>query len=104
MPAGCRLDAGCMPAICWLDAGQMLGGCRWDECAWYLQLDGNLQVFIEIEPECESGAHLIQSSSQDARVGNMCYKNQARMRESNTVYMIIAPECERGSHFTGSSS
>jgi hypothetical protein len=102
MLAGCRLDAGWMPARCWLDAGQMLAGCWldagwlqiWAECACYLQLDGNLQVFIEIEPECESGAHVIQESSQSARVGHISYNNQARVRKWNIVYSIIQPECE----------
>jgi hypothetical protein len=68
MLAGCWLHAGCMPAGCWLDAGQMLGGCWldagwlqiWDEYACYLKLHENLQIFIEIEPECESGAQLLQ--------------------------------------------
>jgi hypothetical protein len=97
MLAGCWFDAGWMLAGCWLDAGSMLAACRpdagwmlarcWvDECAWYLQLDGNLQVFIEIRPECESGAHLIQSSSQNARV------------EHISLYRRIKPECESEVH------
>jgi hypothetical protein len=46
-----------MLAACWLDAGWMQ---IWAKCACYLKLDENLQVLIEIKPECESGAHLLQ--------------------------------------------
>jgi hypothetical protein len=68
MLAGCWLDAGWMLDGCWLDAGLMLAGCWldagwlqiWAEYACYLKLDENLQMFIEIRPECESGAHVIQ--------------------------------------------
>jgi hypothetical protein len=51
MPAGCWLDAGGMQAACWLDADEMLAGC--------IKLDGNLQILIEIKPDCESRVHLI---------------------------------------------
>ena len=54
---GCWLDAGLMLAGCWLDAGWLQ---IWAEYACYLKLDENLQMFIEIRPECESGAHVIQ--------------------------------------------
>jgi hypothetical protein len=54
MLAGCWLDAGLMLAGCWLDAGQI-----WAEYACYLKLDENLQIFIEIRPECKSGAFSI---------------------------------------------
>jgi hypothetical protein len=65
---GCWLDAGWMLAGCWLDAGWMLAGCwryagclqLWAECDCCLKLHENLQILIEIEPECESGAHVIQ--------------------------------------------
>jgi hypothetical protein len=57
MLAGCWLDAGLMLAGCWLDAGWLQ---IWAEYACYLKLDENLLMFIEIRPECESGAHVIQ--------------------------------------------
>jgi hypothetical protein len=118
MLAGCWLDAGLMlagcwfdAAGCWLDAGLILAGC-WLDAGWlqilaeyacYLKLDENLHMFIEIRPECESGAyvctiikpkcesgaHFIQYSSQNARVEHMCYDNFARMREWSTLYMIL---------------
>jgi hypothetical protein len=67
MLAGCWLDASSMLAGCWLDAGEMLAGCCpdagwlqiWAEYACYLKVDENLQMFIEIRPECESGTHSI---------------------------------------------
>jgi hypothetical protein len=104
MLAGCWLDAGwmlLMLAGCWLDAGWLQ---IWAEYTCYLKLDENLKIFIEIRPDCERGAHVIQESSQNAIVGHMCYKNQARIREWSTVAMIIEPECESGAHYIRESS
>jgi hypothetical protein len=89
------MDAAWMLARCWLDAGWMVAGCWWlkiwAEYACYLKLDENLQMFIEIRPECERGAHVVQSFSQSARVGHIYYTNQARMREWSTLATIIKP-------------
>jgi hypothetical protein len=40
--------------------------------------------YMIIEPECESGAHYIRESSQNARVEHMCYDNLASMQEWST--------------------
>jgi hypothetical protein len=77
-----------MLAARWLDAGWLQ---IWAEYDCYRKLDENLQVFIEIKLECESGAHVIASSSQSVREGHIRYHNQARMREWGTCATIIAP-------------
>jgi hypothetical protein len=40
-----------------------------------------------IEPECESGPDLIQSSRQNAREEHVIYDNRARVREWDILYV-----------------
>jgi ectoine hydroxylase-related dioxygenase (phytanoyl-CoA dioxygenase family) len=64
MLAGCWLDAGWMLAGCWLDVGWMLAICWLDAdlgCTRLLaKAHESLQILIEIKPECEREARVIQ--------------------------------------------